>query len=165
MFLRAIFMLACMAVAATQSASAQTTIAQAPAVNTTISPQQISAILTKAGYPAEIADIKTDQRGLLAHIVKTTIDGKGVFVYFFDCNGASCRSYQITLGLAPEGRFTVDFANRWNLATRFVRGMLAANGNFVMQYDVEVAGGITDACLTNSINLFNQVLKDFDKFQ
>jgi hypothetical protein len=158
-------MLACMAVAATQSASAQTTIEQAQTVNTTISPQRISAILTKTGNPAEIADIKTSQKGLLAQIVKTTINGKGVFVYFFDCNGTNCKSYQITLGLPHEGRFTADFANRWNLETRFVRGMLAANGNFVMQYDVEVAGGITDACLTNSINLFNQVLKDFDKFQ
>jgi hypothetical protein len=30
--------------------------------------------------------------------------------------------------------------------------------------DVEVSRGTTDSCLTNSVNLFNQVLKDFDKF-
>jgi hypothetical protein len=165
MLLRAILMLAYMAMAATQSVNAQTAITQAPTVNTTISPQQMSGILTKAGYPAELADIKTSEKGLLAQIVKTTMDGKGVFIYFFDCSDANCKSFQITLGLAPESRFTVDFANRWNQATRFVRGMVAANGNFVMQYDVEVSGGITDSCLTNSINLFNQVLKDFDKFQ
>jgi hypothetical protein len=165
MFLRAILMSAYMAMAATQSANAQTAIAQIPIVNTTISPQQMSGILTKAGYPADLADIKTSEKGLLGQIVKTTMDGKGVFIYFFDCNNASCKSFQITLGLTPESRFTVDFANRWNRLTRFVRGMVAANGNFVMQYDVEVSGGTTDACLTNSITLFNQVLTDFDKFR
>jgi hypothetical protein len=165
MFLRAILMLACMAMAATQSANAQTAIAHASTVNMTISPQQMSGILTKAGYPAELADIKTSENGLLAQIVKTKMDDKGVFIYFFDCKDTNCKSFQITLGLAPESRFTVDFANRWNQVTRFVRGLIAANGNFVMQYDVEVSGGTTDACLTNSINLFNQVLKDFDKFR
>jgi hypothetical protein len=154
-----------MAMAAPQSANAQTAIAQAPTVNATISPQQVSAILTKAGYSAELADIKTSEKGLLGQIIKTTMDGKGVFIYFFDCSDTNCKSLQITLGLAPESRFTVDFANRWNRVTRFVRGMVAANGNFVMQYDVEVSGGTTDACLTNSINLFKQVLTDFDKFQ
>jgi putative sensory transduction regulator len=160
MFLRAISLVAYMAVAATQSANAQTST-----VNTSVSPQQMSGILTKAGYRAELADIKTSEKGLFGQIVKTTMDGKGVFVYFFDCNDTNCKSFQITLGLAPESRFTVDFANRWNRVTRFVRGMVAANGNFVMQYDVEVSGGTTDACLTNSVNLFNQVLTDFDKFQ
>jgi hypothetical protein len=164
-FPRAILMVACVAMATSQSANAQSAIAQVPTVNTTISPQEMSVILTKAGYPAELTDIKTSEKGLLGRIVKTIMDGKGVFVYFFDCNDANCKSFQITLGLAPESRFTVDFANRWNRVTRFVRGMIAANGNFVMQYDVEVSGGTSDACLTNSINLFNQVLTDFDKFQ
>lgn len=160
MFLRAILMLACMGVAASQSAHAQTLT-----VNTSISPRQISAILDKAGYPSEIASITTTQKGLLGKIVKTKIDGKGVNVYFFDCNGDDCKSFQITLGLAPEPRFNVEFANRWNQQTRFVRGLLAANGNFVMQYDIEVTGGVTDACLSNSFAMFNQVLNDFDKFK
>jgi hypothetical protein len=154
-----------MVAAIIQDARAQTAIAQAPTVITTVSPQQMSEILTKAGYPAELTEIKTSERGLLGKIVKTTMDGKGVFVYFFDCNDDKCKSFQITLGLAPDRKFTVEFANRWNRVTRFVRGLVAANGNFVMQYDVEVSGGATDACLTNSVNLFNQVLTDFDKFQ
>jgi Putative bacterial sensory transduction regulator len=160
MFLRAILMLACMSIAASQGAHAQTLT-----VNTSISPRQIAVILDKAGYPSEIASINTTQRGLLGQIVKTKIDGQGVNVYFFDCNGTDCKSFQITLGLAPEPRFTLDFANRWNRETRFVRGLLAANGNFVMQYDIEVTGGVTDACLTNSFAMFHQVLTDFDKFK
>jgi hypothetical protein len=157
--------LAFVAAAIIQDARGLTANAQAPTVITTVSPQQMAGILTKAGYPAEIADIKTSERGLFGRIVKTTMDGKGVFVYFFDCNDDKCKSFQITLGLAPERKFTVEFANRWNRITRFVRGLVADNGNFVMQYDVEVSGGTTDACLTNSVNLFNQVLTDFDKFQ
>jgi hypothetical protein len=160
MFLKAILVLASMGVAAAQSANAQTFT-----VDTSISPQQISAILNKAGFPSEIAKINTNQTGLLDQIVKTKIDGKGVNVYFFDCKGNDCKSFQITLGLPHEDRFTVEFANRWNQGTRFVRGLLAANGNFVMQYDIEVTGGVTDACLTNSFAMFNQVLTDFDKFK
>jgi hypothetical protein len=160
MSLKASLVFAGMSVAAIQTANAETLT-----VNTSISPQQIAATLNKAGYPSEIATITTNQNGLLGQIVKTKIDGKGVNVYLFDCKGADCKSFQITLGLPPEPRFTVEFANRWNQQTRFVRGFLASSGNFVMQYDIEVIGGVTDTCLSNSFAMFNQVLTDFDKFK
>jgi hypothetical protein len=139
-------------------------LAQTADVYRAISPQQMSTILMHAGCPAEIAD-KPGDGGLLSKIVKTTIDGKGVFIYFWDCKGESCDSAQIVLGLAPEPRFTESFANRWNQKARFSRGMLAANGNFVIQYDVEVAGGVTEAYLTNCLSLFSKILTDFDAFR
>jgi hypothetical protein len=109
-----------------------------------ITRDEMAAYLTSKGYPATSAF----ESGNNHRILKTTIDGVDVDVYFLDCetdDAGRCASIQLASSWSMSSP-DIEKVNSWNRLKRFMRAYLTESKTTMWaEYDMFIApDGSTD---------------------
>jgi len=126
--------------------------------------------LVTAGQPEEIeniargygsANLTEDNRG--DPMVTGRIDGTRYQVLFYGCtNGAECRSIQFSAGWITDGAVSRAQIGEWNRTRRFGKAFLDNEGDPVLQWDVNLFGGVSRRNLDDTFDWWRIVLAQFE---
>lgn len=131
--------------------------ASAGPVFTSVSGDEVQAVLQRAGYRAELG---VDSVG--DPMVSSATGGLGYTVYFYECSSEKrCNSLVFWGGFAMNEKPSIDAINEWNQTKRFSRAYLDEEGDPILEMDLLVDGGITEATLVEALNLWDQSLPLF----
>lgn len=123
-----------------------------------IQPRQMAAVLRERGNPAEIRTENNRTR------LSTEIAGLRTSVHFYACNDAGCQSIQYRTLFRRNERFTLAFVNAWNYEKRFAKAYLDRDGDLVLEWDVDLDGGVTVAYIAETVSTFQAMLNTFNRF-
>lgn len=123
-----------------------------------IMPRQMAAILRERGNSAEITTENNRTR------ITTEIVGLRTSVHFYSCNDDGCQSIQYRTLFRRNERFTLAFVNAWNFEKRFAKAYLDRDGDLVLEWDVDLDGGVTVAYVAETISTFQAMLNTFNRF-
>ena len=113
--------------------------------------------LTAAYGPVER---ETDDNGFY---LRATLDGIIYTISFLNCDdaGLNCTTVQFRAWWNSEGSHTVDEMNQWNIDRRFSAAYLDDRGNATIEWDVNLAGGVTAVNFDDSLQWWHTVLREF----
>ncbi len=123
-----------------------------------IFPGQMAALLRDRGNPAEVVTENNRTR------IRTEIGNRRSSIYFYACNDDGCQSIQYRTLFQRHERFTLAFVNAWNYEKRFAKVYLDRDGDLVLEWDVDLDGGVSVAYVAESIATFQTMLNTFDRF-
>ncbi|MDP3545109.1 MAG: YbjN domain-containing protein [Phreatobacter sp.] len=123
-----------------------------------IFPGQMAALLRDRGNPAEVVTENNRTR------IRTEIGNRRSSIYFYACNDDGCQSIQYRTLFQRHERFTLAFVNAWNFEKRFAKAYLDRDGDLVLEWDVDLDGGVSVAFVAESIATFQTMLANFDRF-
>jgi hypothetical protein len=123
-----------------------------------IAPNQMATVLRNRGNRAEI--VTENNRTWL----RTQIGNRRVTIYFYACNDGGCQSIQYRALFEKSDRFTLAFVNAWNYEKRFAKAYLDADQDLVLEWDVDLDGGVTVGFVSESVATFQTMLTAFDRF-
>jgi len=94
-------------------------------------------------------------------LIEGRINGLLYYVFFYDCKeNKDCTSIQFSATFDnPE--ITVDGINRWNKEKRFSSAYLDPDGDAVLQYDLNLAFGVSRGNLDDTFDYWRTVLGEF----
>lgn len=131
--------------------------ASAGGVFTSVSGGEVQTILQNAGYRAELG---VDNVG--DPMISSSAGGLGYTLYFYECSGEKrCDSLVFWAGFAMDDKPSLDTINQWNQTKRFSRAYLDEEGDPILEMDLLVDGGITEAAFVETLNLWDQSLPLF----
>jgi hypothetical protein len=123
-----------------------------------IQPSQMASVLRARGLEAEIVTENNRTR------IRTEIGGRRSTIHFYACNDDGCQSIQYRTLFRRNERFTLAFVNAWNYEKRFAKTYLDRDGDLVLEWDVDLDGGVTVGFVTESVATFQTMLTAFDRF-
>lgn len=123
-----------------------------------ITPQQMAGVLRNRGNRAEIVTENNRTR------IRTQIGNRRVTIYFYACNDVGCQSIQYRALFEKNERFTLAFVNAWNYEKRFAKTYLDSDNDLVLEWDVDLDGGVTVGFVSESVATFQTMLTAFDRF-
>ncbi len=83
-------------------------------------------------------------------------------ITFLNCTeGANCTSLQLRAWWESGGAHTLEQMNDWNRERRFGAAYLDANQNATVEFDVNLAGGVTAANFDDTLQWWQVVLDEF----
>jgi hypothetical protein len=114
--------------------------------------EEVVAWVKAAGYEPKVAKTDSGER----YVSTKTKDGRVNFdVDLYDCDDAGrCRALQFTASFDMDEKVTLEKANAWNRANRYVRMYVDADGDPIFQYDANVAPGGTFEALDDDLHVF-----------
>ena len=90
------------------------------------------------------------------------IDGTRYAVLFYGCQGGvRCTSIQLLASWANPGDFTLAQVNEWNLSRNFGRAYLDGEGDPVLDFIINLDGGVTARNLDDSFDWWRVILGEF----
>ncbi|MDD7969502.1 YbjN domain-containing protein [Roseinatronobacter alkalisoli] len=90
------------------------------------------------------------------------IDGVMYTVNFYGCtNGADCTTVQFRAGWKNPGDITLDDMNLWNQDKRFGKAYLDFEDDPVIEWDVNLFGGVSTQNLDDTFDWWRIVLENF----
>ncbi|MCA0205635.1 YbjN domain-containing protein [Pararhodobacter sp.] len=91
------------------------------------------------------------------------MDGIVYTISFLNCNDAhqECTSVQFRAWWESNGAHSMDRMNQWNRDRRFSAAYLDANNNATIEWDVNLAGGVTATNFDDSIQWWQAVVRQF----
>lgn len=111
------------------------------------------------GYGA--VEVMTDAVG--DPMLRGRMDGTQYMVFFYGCEaGRNCTNIQFQAGWVNTGAITQDRIHAWNSENRFGKAMLDAEGDPVIQWDVNLFGGVSRANLDDTLDWWRVVLETFE---
>ena len=118
----------------------------------------VGAALTKLGYRAQIT---TDNVG--DPLVKTTIGGTNVNIYFWNCNDAqtACEDIQFEAGFDLEDGLSLDVIEAWNEGELYGTAYLDDENDPFFKMTVQVGPGGTPELIAGYIGTVEVVLDRF----
>jgi hypothetical protein len=123
-----------------------------------ISPNQMAGILRNRGAPSEIVTENNRSR------IRTQIGGRRVTILFYACNDTGCQSIQYRAVFQRNDRYTLAFVNAWNYEKRFAKTYLDNEGDLILEWDVDLDGGVSVPFISESVQTFQTMLGAFDRF-
>ncbi|WP_168201712.1 YbjN domain-containing protein [Phreatobacter aquaticus] len=123
-----------------------------------ITPQQMAGVLRNRGATAEIVSENNRSR------IRTQIGGRRVTVFFYACNDGGCQSIQYRAVFQRNDRYTLAYVNAWNYEKRFAKTYLDNDGDLVLEWDVDLDGGVSVPFISESVQTFQTMLGAFDRF-
>ncbi|MCQ9616646.1 YbjN domain-containing protein [Paenalcaligenes niemegkensis] len=121
-----------------------------------ISAELLTELLQAAGYRVT----SSEQNGQTQLLSAT--QGIGFALRFGNPSAEAGQylDYTLSCALRVQGELPDDLISQWNITKRFAR--LARQGDFlVLEMDVIVAGGVTDAYLRSTTELWDHLLQQF----
>lgn len=119
-------------------------------------PETIAGIAR--GYGS--ATVQTDSEG--DPQILGRIGGTRYLVNFYGCvNGANCTTIQFRASWNNPGNVTVDDMNAWNQDKRFGKAYLDFNNDPVIEWDVNLFGGVSARNLDDTFDWWKIVLENF----
>lgn len=84
-------------------------------------------------------------------------------ISFLNCNDshANCTSVQFRAWWESNGAHTLEAMNQWNRDRRFSAAYLDASSNATIEWDVNLAGGVTAVNFDDSIQWWQSVVRQF----
>jgi hypothetical protein len=83
-------------------------------------------------------------------------------ISFLNCeNGTNCTSVQFRAWWNSDGAHTVEMMNDWNRERRFSDAYLDSRGNATIEFDVNLAGGVTAVNFDDTMQWWEAVLREF----
>lgn len=123
-----------------------------------IHPAQMAALLRNRGLEAEVITENNRTR------IRTEIGNRRTSIHFYACNEAGCQSIQYRTLFRRHERFTLAFVNAWNYEKRFAKTYLDRDGDLVLEWDVDLDGGVSVGFVAESVATFQTMLTAFDRF-
>jgi hypothetical protein len=94
--------------------------------------------------------------------IRAELDGIVYTISFLNCqNGTNCTSVQFRAWWESEGAHTVEMMNEWNRDRRFSDAYLDRRGNATIEFDVNLAGGVTAVNFDDTVQWWRAVLREF----
>ncbi len=95
--------------------------------------------------------------------IRGELDSTVYTVTFLNCNdaNANCTSVQFRAWWNSDGAHTVDHMNQWNRDRRFSAAYLDGRGNPTIEFDVNLAGGVTAVNFDETVQWWQAVLGQF----
>lgn len=107
------------------------------------------------------AELETDEDG--APMIRGRMDGQQYSVFFFGCqNGSDCTTIQFwTWVTAPAD--PLGATNRWNRDFRFGKAYIDSVGDIVIEWDVNLWGGVSPSNLDDTFDWWRTVMSRLDE--
>lgn len=94
--------------------------------------------------------------------IRAEIDGMIYTISFLNCEGATnCTSVQFRAWWTSDGAHSLEDMNRWNRERRFSDAYLDGNNNATIEFDVNLAGGVTAVNFDDTLQWWRAVLREF----
>lgn len=95
--------------------------------------------------------------------IRGRIEGNAFSVYFYGCNDqkVNCSTINLTASWDVDGAATLDQINAWNAGKRFGRAYVDADGNAVVETDINLSGSVTYANMEGNIDWWRIIMADF----
>lgn len=94
--------------------------------------------------------------------IRANMDGVVYTISFLNCtNGQNCSSVQFRAWWNSEGSHDVEAMNNWNRERRFSDAYIDSRGNATIEYDVNLAGGVTAVNFDDTVQWWQAVLREF----
>ena len=123
-----------------------------------VSAEAMAEILRDAGFRAQIVTSGSKP------YIRTGMAGRRATVNFYDCKAEGCQSVQFRVVYTKNKKFTLAFANAWNLKKRFAKAYVDGDGDLNFEWDVDLDGGVSSAYLTQAVLSFSDLIGLFDGF-
>ncbi|PIE07594.1 MAG: YbjN domain-containing protein [Rhodobacterales bacterium] len=109
------------------------------------------------------AEVDVDNTG--DPMISGEIDDTHYMVLFYGCeNGNNCTTIQYYTGWINPGGIDVDTLNDWNRDRRFSKAYIDAEGDPVIEFDVNLFGGVTETNLYDTFDWWRLVMSEFDEY-
>jgi hypothetical protein len=95
--------------------------------------------------------------------IRGEMDGIVYTISFLNCNDQhlACTSVQFRAWWESNGAHTIEAMNQWNRDRRFSAAYLDSNNNATIEWDVNLAGGVTAVNFDDSIQWWQSVVRQF----
>lgn len=120
---------------------------------------ELADVMHAYGYRAELG---TD--GVGDPMVSSSTAGLNYSVLFYDCDGGTpkrCRSLQLWASFELPSPLEPGKLNTWNRQSRYAKAFTADDGSVVVELDIELDGGVTQANLHSLFALWDTLLGSF----
>ncbi|MEM6487588.1 MAG: YbjN domain-containing protein [Pseudomonadota bacterium] len=115
--------------------------------------EAMAALLGEAGCTTEL-----DRDDAGHPIVHSAASGWRCSIYFYHCAmGSDCRAIQDAARFESDGGVSAATVNDWNMTLLYGSAHLR-DGDVWLEYDVKLDGGVTDAYLTDTAVLYEELL-------
>ena len=128
---------------------------QVPQVVTSLTLEEMEAILKEAGYRYE--QVKKDAEVFFL----LRMGGLKAGLFLMDCKEGRCGSLQLFAGFNMEKPPTLERINAWNREHRFSRAYLDADGDPALEADLDLSGGVAEGAIRAFLDLFEESLRAF----
>ncbi|QYU70641.1 YbjN domain-containing protein [Leptolyngbya sp. 15MV] len=122
-------------------------------------PQTVVAALQASGLETDLIESSDGSRR-----IDSSHDGIKFVVFFFTCDDdeRNCKTLQFFMGYTDAKDTTLEQLNEWNRTKRFTRAYRDADGDPVLEMDVDTdMGGVPDAWFREQISVW---LSQMDAF-
>jgi hypothetical protein len=120
--------------------------------------QDVADWLQSQGYRAEIGRADNGRPK-----VASATQGTSFYVRFYDCQGDRCASIQFTAGFDTKGAYSVDKANDWNTANRWVTSSMDKENDPWISQDIDLSPGGTYELLNDELKVWSDSVGRFMK--
>jgi len=121
---------------------------------------RIAQKLTDLGYRA-----KMDTDGAGDPMIRSAASGANFSVFFYGCtDGADCTAVQFQAGFDLADASTAAKMNEWNKTHRFGTAYIDDEGDPMLQMDVTLDGGVSEANFADVVDWWEIVLGEFQDY-
>ena len=133
-----------------------------PSALSSISAEGMQTLLQDMGIASSVDQ---DEEGpILVVDGSGGIPGAGVGVWFFDCQGSECGSFQIWTYFESQRPVDLRLINRWNSEQRWAIASVEDELYPVLALDVNVDGGVSRDNIADLVLLFSEQAQQFQDF-
>ncbi|WP_323036683.1 YbjN domain-containing protein [Pararhodobacter sp.] len=95
--------------------------------------------------------------------IRGEMGGTVYTITFLNCddNDQNCTSLQFRAWWNSNGNYTADHMNQWNRDRRFSDAYLDSRNNPTIEFDVNLAGGVTAVNFDDTVQWWQAVLRQF----
>ena len=94
--------------------------------------------------------------------IRAEIDGIVYSISFLNCTaGRDCTSLQLRAWWESDGVHSIEAMNTWNRERRWSAAYLDIDNNATIEFDVNLAGGITAVNFDDTMQWWDAVLREF----
>lgn len=126
-------------------------------------PGSIVSALQSKGYQAQLDKDKGGDP-----LIRSASSGSKFNVFFYNCTeGSDCATVQFYSGYETEDDATPSFEkiNEWNRTKRFGRAYIDAEGEPVIEMDVDLDdGGMSQALFMDNVEFWTAVMAEFESY-
>jgi hypothetical protein len=125
-------------------------------VYTSISGPELSGILAGMGITAELT---TDSSG--DPQLTFQLGAYKVLLVTYGCEAGSCKSVQLYAGFSMGKKTALEKINEWNRDRRFGRAYLDGEGDPVVEYDLDLEGGVSKGAIEEWVRTFQSIAEAY----
>ena len=122
-------------------------------------PQTLVAALQAGGYEAKLGKDRAGDPMITSKASGTTYQ-----LFFYNCtNNRDCATIQFHSGYDMRTKPTLESMNAWNKGKRFARGFLDAEGDPIVEMDVDLDdGGLSRELFIDNVEFWATLVREFE---